>query len=237
MKRTGVKFSNWKKNKWHNIVWYGSIADSPTGVRIVVHHELWKSPPAGIGNYISLMVGSTALREKMRSEIKLREQNENNLPKETWNLIRRGDSNPKAWAWTTVAPPSGWFLPNFNDSSWKRSAGGFGSDSFRRRQKVSTEWKTDVIWLRRHFQCSVQVKKVINAEIDIYHDDDVHIYLNGVPLLCEYGWSKEWKKYIIPKERLAAALKKGDNVIAVKAMSPDKNGNYIDFGLSANVAK
>ena len=50
------------------------------------------------------------------------------------------------------------------------------------------------------------------------------------------GYNKNWTPFAIPAETFAAAVKEGDNVIAVK-VNQTVGGQYIDLGLSVETAK
>ena len=50
------------------------------------------------------------------------------------------------------------------------------------------------------------------------------------------GYNTNWTTFSVPKEKFAAAVKEGDNVIAVKVIQT-VGGQFIDLGLSVDVAK
>lgn len=161
------------------------------------------------------------------------------LPRRTVTLAPRLDSASSAWAWTTAAPAAGWEQPCFDDSAWARSAGGFGNERIRldnSSAKVATEWTTDAIWLRRHFTYSRPAGELIGATFEMFHDEDAEVYLNGVLVVSATGYNTGWSPFAVPVEKFAAAVKEGDNVIAVKVVQK-VGGQYIDLGLSIDCAK
>ena len=161
------------------------------------------------------------------------------VPRVTKMLAPRLDPDSDAWTWTTDAPVAGWEKPNFDDSSWKRSAGGFGNAQIskdHRHAKVTTEWTTESIWLRRHFKYEKPSGELIHARFNMFHDEDVEVYLNGVLMVSAKGWNGNWSDFHVSGEKFAAAVKSGDNVIAVKVIQKT-GGQYIDLGLSVDMVK
>ena len=161
------------------------------------------------------------------------------LPRESKELFPKLDPDALAWSWTTVAPSGGWEKPGFDDSAWARSAGGFGSDFILKdhpHAKSATKWTTNAIWLRRHFTYAKPAGKILQATVDMFHDEDAEVYLNGELILSVKGYNNSWTPFGVPAEKFAAAVKEGDNVIAVKVIQT-VGGQYIDLGLSVDVAK
>ena len=161
------------------------------------------------------------------------------MPRETKVFARRLDPDVNAWAWTTVAPAAGWERPGFDDSAWARSAGGFGSASILKdhpHAKGATKWETPAIWLRRHFTYTKPAGRILQATIDMFHDEDAEVYLNGERILSVKGYNTNWTPFAIPAKTFAATVKEGDNVIAVK-VTQQVGGQFIDLGLSVDTAK
>ena len=160
-------------------------------------------------------------------------------PRESKVFAKRLDPDVNAWAWTTTAPAAGWERPGFDDAAWARSAGGFGSAAILRdhpHAKSATKWETPEIWLRRHFTYKKPTGKILQATIDMFHDEDAEVYLNGELVLSAKGYNTNWTSFPLPLEKFAAAVKEGDNVIAVKVVQT-VGGQFIDLGLSVDVAK
>ena len=160
-------------------------------------------------------------------------------PRETKVFAKRLDPDVNAWAWTTTAPTAGWEKPGFDDSAWARSAGGFGSAFILKdhpHAKGATKWETPEIWLRRHFTYTKPAGKVLQATLDMFHDEDADVYLNGGLILSVKGYNTNWTRFPVPAEKFAAAVKEGDNVIAVKVRQT-VGGQFIDLGLCVDVAK
>ena len=147
------------------------------------------------------------------------------------------DPDPSAWAWTVAEPPAGWREAGFDDSAWKRSAGGFGNVAITRDHgaKVATEWNTKTLWLRRHFSFDGDPEKILAATFDMFHDEDVELWLNGKPIVEAGGYTTGYAPCSPPIERFAAAVRRGDNVLAARVRQT-VGGQYFDTGLSVDLA-
>ncbi len=151
----------------------------------------------------------------------------------------RLDPSPTAWAYTFDAPADGWTAPAFDDAAWKRSAGGFGGsgiETAHANAKVATPWQTKTLWLRRHFQFDGAPEKIVAATFDMFHDEDAEIYLNGQKILSAKGYTTNWKLFPVDPKAFAAAVRPGDNVLAVKVVQTI-GGQYFDAGLSLEIEK
>ena len=160
-------------------------------------------------------------------------------PHESKVFAKRLDPDVNAWAWTTTVPAADWEKPGFDDSAWARSAGGFGNKSIMKNHphaKCATKWETPEIWLRRHFTYTKPAGKILRATIEMFHDEDAEVYLNGELILSAKGYNTNWTSFSVPEEKFDAAVKEGDNVIAVKVIQ-SVGGQFIDLGLSVDIAK
>lgn len=154
-------------------------------------------------------------------------------------VFPRLDPSPTAWAYTFDAPAVGWTASAFDDSAWKRTAGGVGGSSIEKSHphaKISTPWSTKTLWMRRHFQFGEVPAKLVTATLDMFHDEDVEIYLNGQKVFETKGYTTDWVPYSIPPAKFAAAVRNGDNVLAVKVIQT-VGGQYFDAGLSLEIEK
>ena len=140
------------------------------------------------------------------------------------------------WKYTLQQPPEEWVKPEFDASDWKEGEAGFGAagtpGSF-----PNTEWKTPDIWLRSQFALTsdeVSTEGRLNPSpirLNVYHDEDAEIYLNGVLALKLKGYSTEYQEFEISPEA-AAELRAGTNVIAVHCHQTT-GGQGIDVGIVA----
>jgi hypothetical protein len=130
------------------------------------------------------------------------------------------------WRYTTDKPADGWEKPKFDDTAWKQGPGGFGTKGTP-GAVVRTEWKTDDIWIRREIE--LPEGKYDNLYLNLHHDEDAEIYLNGVLAAKVSGFVTDYGEVSIRPEAIAA-LKQGKNTIAVHCHQTT-GGQYIDVGL------
>lgn len=135
----------------------------------------------------------------------------------------------KVWTapYTNETPAAGWEKPGFDDKSWKRGEGAFGSDGLN---DVHTRWNDENsdLYVRREFNLD---SKDLDEELVLKysHDDVFEIYINGV-LAAKAG--ETWRNGVeVP---LSADIKKhlrpGKNVIAAHCHNTT-GGAFTDFGL------
>jgi hypothetical protein len=130
------------------------------------------------------------------------------------------------WKFTTNNPGPGWFTPEFNDSSWQTSPGGFGTE-ITPGAIVGTTWNTGDIWLRREF--NVGHEDLHNAKIQLFHDEDAEIYFNGILAAQAPRYSANY--YLMNINAPAAeSLKPGLNIMAVHCHQT-VGGQFIDVGI------
>ena len=149
-------------------------------------------------------------------------------------VFPKHDADPRAWAYTFEAPAADWAQPGFDDAGWARSASGFGNDAVAGRHpeaKVVTKWTAKGLWLRRHFTVDEIPAKLADVQLDMFHDEDVEILLNGKKIFSATGYTTAYVPYFADVEAVRGALKKGDNVLAVK-VAQTFGDQYFDIGLS-----
>src|SRR5262249_17352657 len=81
------------------------------------------------------------------------------------------------WSYTIDKPADNWFKPDFEDKGWKSGPGGFGTHRTP-GAVVRTVWNTNDIWLRRTI--TLPDGPFTRLHLQIHHDEDAEIYLNGV---------------------------------------------------------
>ena len=137
-----------------------------------------------------------------------------------------------AWRYTTERPGENWFKPDFDASGWKEGQAGFGEPSTPGSQ-VRTTWKSNNIWIRREFE--LPEGKHDQLELNLHHDEDVRVYLNGVLAFSAGGYTSDYEP--VPISRAAkATLQPGRNVIAISCRQTG-GGQYIDAGLVQVIAE
>ena len=130
------------------------------------------------------------------------------------------------WRYTFEKPAGDWFRPGFDDSKWQEGPAGFGT-KMTPGSTVRTEWKSEEIWLRREFE--LPEMKTDDLELLVHHDEDVEIYINGVPAAKATGFTVNYEEMsLTPQAR--AALKPGKNTLAVYCKQT-QGGQYIDVGI------
>ncbi|MFQ3592133.1 MAG: DUF1553 domain-containing protein [Gemmataceae bacterium] len=140
-------------------------------------------------------------------------------------LLPDSREQPVIWKYLTSAPAPGWNRPEFLDEKWLSGPGGFG----RRGTPgavVRTEWTKDTIWLRTRFQVD-EVPEALS--LNIHHDEDVIVYLNGVRIYTAKGYTTAYQRIPLGPEAVKA-LQLGQNVLAVHCKQT-VGGQYLDVGL------
>jgi hypothetical protein len=132
-----------------------------------------------------------------------------------------------AWRYTFEKPSDGWEQPKFDAATWKEGPGGFGTRGTP-GAAVRTEWNTRDIWLRREFE--LESAKLERPLLVIHHDEDAHVYINGVLAAELKGYVTGYTRVPI-SDKARAALREGKNTIAIHCRQTG-GGQYIDAGLA-----
>jgi hypothetical protein len=130
------------------------------------------------------------------------------------------------WKYTTEKPSDDWVKPAFDDSKWSEGIGGFGTEGTP-GTIINTVWNTNDIWLRREF--TLNKEDFTNANIQLHHDEDAEVYLNGVLAAKAQGYLTTYEE-VEPAPAALAALQSGTNIMAVHCHQTH-GGQYIDAGL------
>ena len=127
------------------------------------------------------------------------------------------------WRYTFDAPQGDWMSPDFDDSSWREGAGGFG-ETDARGGVTRTEWVGREVWLRRSFELD---GLPLNPFLRVHHDEDADVYLNGEELSRLPFYTLTYVDVLLKD---ASMFKEGCNLLAVhcKRVGP---GAYCDAGL------
>ncbi len=114
----------------------------------------------------------------------------------------------------------------FDNSSWKRGIGGFGTQGTP-GAIVGTVWSSSDIWLRREFVLNEPASS--DLYLWIHHDEDAEIYLDGVLVMTLDGYTTSYiAKSIPPSSR--KILSKGKHTLAIHCKQT-AGGQYIDAGI------
>ena len=137
--------------------------------------------------------------------------------------------NPATWSYVTECPAPGWKEVGERVKSWNKARGGFGSPGTP-NACINTEWKTEQIWMRTNFGASELPETLV---MEIYHDEDVEVYLNGVEIFRETGFKPDYQVVELGPKALAA-FQTGRNVVAIHCRQK-RGGQFIDFSLRTGV--
>jgi hypothetical protein len=73
------------------------------------------------------------------------------------------------------------------------------------------------------------VKPVSGLKLQVYHDEDIEVFVNGVLALRRGGHVTEYEQFDLPAEA-AAAIKPGRNILAVHCLQT-AGAQFVDVGL------
>lgn len=132
------------------------------------------------------------------------------------------------WRWTSRKPAVGWEKSAFDDSNWRKSRGGFGSPDTP-GSRVGTAWTSDDIWLRREIELTPE-DLAGPLQLRIHHDNDVEVYVNGVPAFQKDGHRTDYGQVDLSADA-RAALRPGANVLAIHCRQTG-GGQFVDAGLA-----
>jgi len=141
-------------------------------------------------------------------------------------IVPTSEKDGLEWRYTMEKPADGWEQPGFDDSSWRKGPGGFGTKDTP-GTAVRTEWKGSDIWIRRTFE--LPDKKSGRTHLSIHHDEDAEVYINGRLANKLEGYTTSYIQIELDEKALQA-LKVGTNCIAVHCRQTS-GGQYIDVGL------
>ena len=143
-------------------------------------------------------------------------------------LVASSQTQPQTWSYTTEKPSDDWMKPDFAADSWKGGPGGFGTEGTP-GTVVRTVWNTPEIWMRRTFTLD-SVPTEGELCLDIHHDEDAEVYLNGQPVKTFSGYTTGYIHVPLTSEA-AKLLESGENTIAIHCRQT-RGGQYIDAGLA-----
>ncbi|MCH5238847.1 MAG: VCBS repeat-containing protein [Muribaculaceae bacterium] len=139
------------------------------------------------------------------------------------------------WRYTLDNVPRHWNEPGFNDSQWKEGLAAFGSMNAPNNKYIGTSWTTPQIFMRRWFYLGDLDENLFeNLRLTIFHDDDMDVYINGVPAAKRGGYMMGYSNVEIFPDALAALKPNAWNLIAV-AGRQGSGEQIMDVGISAIV--
>ena len=141
-------------------------------------------------------------------------------------LVKTSEQGKWTAKYTTTKPADGWQNADFNDAAWKEGEGAFGT--MENESTAKTQWGEEYIWIRRKADIKDNPQGK-NVYLEYSHDDDAIIYVNGVKVVDTGNSAKKHMLAKLPEEAVAA-LKQGENLIAIYCNNRVANG-LIDCGL------
>lgn len=137
------------------------------------------------------------------------------------DVVPTSERAEQTWAFTNAEPRSDWAAVGFDDASWKRGPGGFGTPETP-GSVVRTAWTTDDIWMRRAFTLGHAEK---GLALRLSYDDDVEVYVDGREVFRAPGWTTSYR--VVP---IDLDLASGSHVLAIHCHQ-DRGGQYVDAGI------
>ena len=139
-------------------------------------------------------------------------------------VVPTSQNEPQVWRYTTDAPSENWIEPDFNDQQWQQGPAGFGNNGAHH-----TDWETDDIWIRRTF--TMPSGSYHNLEFNVFHDEDVEIYVNGVLAGSAPGFVTSYDTLpVMPAAK--ALLKPGATITLAAHCHQTTGGQGIDVGIA-----
>jgi hypothetical protein len=148
------------------------------------------------------------------------------LPPEVVAVVPTSKDKEQSWRYTFTKPADHWFVPDFNDLSWKTGPGGFGNRGTPGGVD-RTPWHTSEIWLRRGIM--LPDGPFTHLQLQVHADDFADIYLNGT-LAAKVNKCTPGYLEVPISEEARKTLRPGSNVLAVTCRDTG-GGRYIDVGL------
>ncbi len=143
-------------------------------------------------------------------------------------VLESSEKKAQTWRYTMSEPAKEWTQSGFDDKNWKEGAGGFGTE-MTPNTNVRTKWDSPDIWIRREFELSEDIPSNATAMLQIFHDEEAQVFINGVEAAKVEGHTTAYNTVGI-SEAAAKSLKKGKNVIAIHCHQTS-GGQYIDAAL------
>jgi hypothetical protein len=140
-------------------------------------------------------------------------------------LVPTSEEKGQTWRYTTKEPAKEWTKPDFDDASWSKGEGGFGTRGTP-GAIVQTTWDGKDIWLRRTFE--LKDTKFNTLRLRLHHDEDVEVYVNGQRIAALPDFSTEYFELTLGDEA-RKAFRAGTNTLAVHCKQT-VGGQYIDVG-------
>ena len=150
-------------------------------------------------------------------------------PPQVTEVVPTSQRAAATWRYTFEKPADGWQKPDFDDRAWKEGPGGFGTKGTP-GIVVGTTWSTDDIWLRREVTLPAG-RDLANLQLLVYHDEDVEVYIDGIPAAKEGGFITSYEPLDIAASA-KALLKPGAKIVLAVHCHQTLGGQGVDVGLA-----
>ncbi len=141
-------------------------------------------------------------------------------------LVKTSEQGAWIGKYTTKRPSEGWQNMDFNDAKWEEGEAAFGT--MENEFTAKTQWGDEFIWVRRFVEIEENLDEK-NVYLELSHDDDAVIYINGIKVV-DTGNTCKKNELIRLSNEVVASLKLGKNLIAGFCHNRVGNG-LLDFGL------
>ena len=138
-------------------------------------------------------------------------------------VVPTADDEAYTVKYTESIPADGWQNETFNDATWKTGKAPFTDD----KTTKGTVWTSKDVWVRR----TITLTKTDYSKLylNIKHDDNCEVYLNGEKIYSHEGWLNKFKTFPID-DAIKQKLKKGKNILAIHVANT-AGGSYLDEGI------
>lgn len=127
--------------------------------------------------------------------------------------------------YTEQQPAANWADTSYNDASWEKGLGAFGTAG---QPNLYTPWESKDIWVRRTFDLTEDCS-ASSVFLKYSHDDTFELFINGKQVVStDYSWKNDVLTEL--PASVKATLKPGKNIIAAHCHNQE-GGGYVDFGL------
>ena len=140
-------------------------------------------------------------------------------------FVEDGRAAAATWEYTFEKPTQDWKDVGFRNKRWLKGQGGFGNGGAP-NSNVTTTWQGAEIWMRTGFGLKELPQTLA---LEIYHDEDVEVYLNGVEIFRAKGYVTDYQVVVLDQKALDA-LQTGRNVVAVHCRQTG-GAQFIDLAL------
>ena len=143
-------------------------------------------------------------------------------------ILSTGAEKPFACRYMEQVPAGDWTSLGYDDKLWKAGLAPFSND----QREAKTIWRSKDLWIRRPFSFTKLPGQAV--VLNLRHDDDVEVYLNGVPIYSVKGSNNRLEQ--IPLDQsIAAVWRKGNNLLAVHCTNTGGDA-WLDLGLDRYAA-